>query len=153
MVLDAGKEGYFGLFWSCDAGYVINEGSDASKKLYYLVPSEGGNVWIDSFCIPNTVKNFDMANSFIQFLCDVDVAYECMDYVGSTTGVKAAAEKYMEDILADEEFVEGTYEGFLDMYKEMILPTEKTLSRCGVMRDLGEYNNKITDMWASVTAG
>jgi len=153
MVLDEGKKGYFGLFWSCDAGYVINEGSEASKKLYYTVPEEGGNVWIDNFCIPNTVKNADMANSFIRFLCDEDVAYDCMDYVGSTTGVKAAAEKYVEDILKDEEFVAGTYDGFLEMYKEMILPTEKTLSRCGVMRDLGEYNAKITEMWASVTAG
>ena len=152
MVMDEGENGYFGLFWSCDAGYVINEGSDASKKLCYWVPEEGGNVWIDNFCIPTTVKNEEMANLFVQYLCEEDVAYECMDYVGSTSGVKAAAEQYMADILEDEEFLEGTYEGFLDMYKEMMLPTEKTLSRCGVMRDLGVYNDKITDMWLTVTS-
>jgi len=150
MVLDGGKKGYFGLFWSCDAGYVINEGSAAAKKLCYLVPQEGGNLWIDSFCIPKTVKNESKANKFVQFLCKQDVAYDCMDYVGSTTGVKAAAEKYMEDILEDDEFLNGTYEGFVEMYKEMMLPSAATLTRCAVMRDLGSYNDKITSMWATV---
>ena len=74
-----------------------------------------------------------------------------MDYVGSTTAVAEAAEQYKADILEDEEFFEGTYEGFKEMYLNMLFPDEKTLSRCAVMIDFGKYNEKLDNMWMDIS--
>ncbi len=158
--VDSGKDdmlrnsadGKFGLFWSCDAGYIMNGDSAGSKDLYYGVPVEGGNVWIDGFAIPKYAKNEKAANYFIQYLCETSVAYDCMDYVGSTTAVKAAADKYKEDLVADEDgFFDGTYDGFKEMYLEMMFPSEETMARCAVMMDLGEFNEALDEMWIEVT--
>jgi spermidine/putrescine transport system substrate-binding protein len=142
----------FGLFWSCDAGYAMNGGDEAERKnLYYLIPEEGGNVWVDGFAIPKYAANTKAANYFIQYLCGKDVAYECMDYVGSTTAVNAAAEQYKADLIADEDgFFDGTYDGFKEMYLEMMFPSEQTLARCGVMLDFPEYNEALDEMWIEI---
>ena len=150
MIRDESK-GYFGLFWSCDAGYVVNGENANAKRLYYVVPKEGSNVWIDSFAIPKYAKNTKAANYFLQYLCETEIGYECMDYVGSTTAVAEAAEQYKADILEDEEFFEGTYEGFKEMYLNMLFPDEKTLSRCAVMIDFGKYNEKLDNMWMDIS--
>lgn len=158
--VDSGKDdmlrnssnGYFGLFWSCDAGYIMNGGGAGSQDLYYGVPVEGGNVWIDGFAISKYAKNEKAANYFLQYLCETSVAYDCMDYVGSTTAVKAAADEYKADIIADEDgFFADTYDGFKEMYLEMMFPSEETLARCAVMMDLGEFNEALDDMWIEVT--
>ena len=146
------EEGYFGLFWSCDAGYIMNGDTAGSKDLCYIVPKEGSNVWIDGFAIPKYAKNEKAANYFIQYLCETSVAYECMDYVGSTTAVKAAADQYKADLESDEDgFFAGAYDGFKEMYLEMMFPSEATLSRCAVMMDLGKYNEALDNMWIEVT--
>ncbi len=52
------------LMWSCDAGYVMNDYEDANgeeksgnRNLWYVVPDEGGNVYIDAFVISKYAKN------------------------------------------------------------------------------------------------
>lgn len=148
-----GEKGYLGVFWSCDAGYIMNgdEESGANRNLRYIVPKEGSNVWVDGFVINKNAGNVDAANLFIQYLCDPDVAYECMDYVGSTTGVAAAADNYKADVIANaDEMFAGAAEGFLDMYIEMMFPSDETLSRCGIMRDFGDFNQKLDEMWEQV---
>ncbi len=147
-----GKKGYFGLFWSCDAGYIMTgEEDDTNKNLYYTVPEEGSNVWLDAFVIPTYSKNPDLANAFIEYLSETDIGYECMDYAGATTAVKAAAEEYKAMLEEDEDgFFEGTYEGFREMYMEMMFPSDETLKRCAIMKDYGEYNQKLDEMWMDV---
>ena len=149
MLLDTNK-GYFGLFWSCDAGYVMSDESANAKRLYYTVPIEGGNVWVDGFAISKYAKNTKAANYFIQYLCEKEVGYDCMDYVGSTTAVAESAEQYKADLLANEEFFEGTYDGFKEMYIDMMFPSEETLKRCAIMIDFGEYNEKLDQMWMDI---
>ena len=74
-----------------------------------------------------------------------------MDYAGATTAVKAAAEEYKAMLEEDEDgFFEGTYEGFREMYMEMMFPSDETLKRCAIMKDYGEYNQKLDEMWMDV---
>ncbi|MBP5465970.1 MAG: extracellular solute-binding protein, partial [Clostridia bacterium] len=57
------------LMWSCDAGYVMNDYEDAdgvdregNRNLWYVVPDEGGNVYIDNFVISKYAENVEAAN-------------------------------------------------------------------------------------------
>ncbi len=146
-----GKKGHFGLFWSCDAGYIMTgEEGEVNRNLYYTVPREGSNVWLDAFVIPTYAKNPDLANAFIEYLSEEDIAYDCMDYAGSTTAIKAALESYKADLEEDEETFEGTYEGFKEMYMDLLFPSDETLKRCAIMKDYGVYNQKLDEMWMDV---
>lgn len=150
-----GDKGYYGVFWSCDAGYIMNgdEESGANRNLRYIVPTEGSNVWVDGFVINKNAVNTKAANMFIQYLCQADVAYECMDYVGSTSGVKEAVDNYKADIQANPQEWFGDdniSQEFLTMYYEMMFPTQQTLLRCGIMRDFGEGNDLLNEMWIRV---
>lgn len=153
MIADKdGKNGLLGMFWSCDAGYVMNgDDGDTNKNLRYIVPNEGSNVWVDCWVIPKYAANESAANLFIQYLCETEVGYDCMDYAGSTTAVKAAADEYKADIEADEDgFFNGAPEGFREMYMEMMFPTDEVMARCAIMKDFGEFNDKLNTMWEDV---
>lgn len=149
-------DGRYGLFWSCDAGYMMNaEGREGArgKDFRYLIPDEGGNVWVDVFSMPKHAKNVKAANLFVQYLCEPDVAYACMKFAGSASAVKKAAERYRSELEADSGFFAGTPPEFKEMYVDMMFPSKETLSRCRIMRDLGAgFNRELDEMWLEVTA-
>ncbi|MCL2675817.1 MAG: extracellular solute-binding protein [Firmicutes bacterium] len=148
-----GSKGYFGMFWSCDAGYIMNGDEDkgANRNLRYVVPDEGSNVWVDGFVIPKNAVNVEAANLFIQYLCEKDVAYACMDYAGCTSAVWEAAEQYREDMEEDEDgFFDNAPAGFREMYMDMMFPPEDVLARCRIMKDFNDLNDALTDMWINV---
>lgn len=153
MVTDA-PSGIYGLFWSCDAGYAMAESTD----LYYGVPKEGANVWVDSFVIPKYAGNPTAAQYFLKYLCEFDQAYLNREYAGCSSPLTEVAE-YSESVIrtawdisrgaeieVDEEIAEDieyylemfeTAEGddFGDMFIEMLFPSDEVLARCAVMRD------------------
>ena len=58
------------------------------------------------------------------------------------------AKQSLED---DDEFFADKYDGFKDMYIEMLFPSAETLSRCGVMRDFGvKWSTELDSMWIDV---
>jgi spermidine/putrescine transport system substrate-binding protein len=63
-MITSNPSGYYGLFWSCDAGYAMEDSTD----LYYGVPVEGANVWVDSFVIPKFTQNEKAAQYFLKYL-------------------------------------------------------------------------------------
>ena len=164
---------YMGLFWSCDAGYAMDECTD----LYYGVPKEGANVWVDGFVIPKYAGNSECAQYFLKYLCSYDVAYVNRDYAGCSSPIKAVAEdtesimrtawdyvKYdieydteseeVEDIEYYVDFFTDTNDDFGDMYIQMLFPTDEILSRCAVMKDSSARASvDMAKMWISVKAG
>ncbi len=189
-MLKAVPNGWYGLFWSCDAGYAMEgfeellEGSseniDESIKyatsLFYGVPVEGANVWVDSFVIPKYTKNERAAQYFLKYLCEYDNAYLNRDYAGCSSPVKAVAEdteavmrtawslikgeevEVSEDILEDVEYYQeffsaSDFDDFGEMFIEMLFPTEEILSRCAVMKDSDkEACIEMAKMWIRVKA-
>ena len=164
---------YMGLFWSCDAGYAMDECTD----LYYGVPKEGANVWVDGFVIPKYAGNSEAAQYFLKYLCSYDVAYTNRDYAGCSSpiqSVSADTESIMrtaweyvkngieydteceeaEDIEYYVEFFTDTDEDFGDMYIDMLFPSDEVLSRCAVMKDSSARACvDMAKMWISVKAG
>jgi len=153
LIVDDGKHDYYGMFWSCDAGYIMAEWPDDDTIIFrqnyrYLVPEEGSNVWIDTFCIPKYAGNKTAANYFLQYMCTYDTeneitpAIDAMDYVGCTSAVyqatvdyydyvleyydyfdslvtEQAEELYPDDITAQNEYIENNT--LKDSFKSMYL--------------------------------
>ena len=146
------------LMWSCDAGYVMNDYEDAdgnehhgNRNLWYVVPKEGGNVYIDNFVISAYAVNEDAANYFLKVLCTKDIAVQNSVYAGCVSPVSAAYDELYETYDADEDgMFEGTPDGWKEMFIETMFPSNSVLNRCGVMRDFGTGKSAITTMWGNV---
>lgn len=131
LLTSKGAEGYYGMFWSCDAGYIIADYSGDepvyNTEFRYLVPEEGSNVWVDSFCIPKYASNKYAAQLFMLYMTDPDVAFECMDYTGCTSAIYQTTLDYFDYlypyVLYDYDKGDGnpyTVEEFLELDDETL---------------------------------
>ncbi|GER66679.1 spermidine/putrescine ABC transporter substrate-binding protein [Weizmannia acidilactici] len=99
-MLLANEEASIGVVWSGDAAEIMSE----NKKLNYVVPSEGSNLWFDNMVIPKTAKNVDGALRFINFMLDPENAAQNAEYVGYSTPNKAALKLLPKSIAGDKRF-------------------------------------------------
>lgn len=151
----ADNRGTAGLFWSCDAGYVMSDYEndagvelEGNKNLWFVIPKEGGNVYLDSFVISKYAKNVEAAQYFLQFICSKEAALRNSEYIGAVSPVKEAYDELKEALEAEE--IDGEDSTFCDfpdyysdelkqawkeMYIEMLFPSHDTLMRCGQMVD------------------
>lgn len=146
-----------GLYWSCDSGYVMADYEDdngnvisGNKNLWYSIPKEGSNVYIDGFVIPKYAGNETAANLFLKYLCLKDVAIQNSVYIGAISPVSEAYDELYEEYSDDDEFFEGTEAGWKEMYLDMLFPSESTLMRCGVMKDFEKNKSAINRMFADI---
>ncbi len=154
-------DAWLGLFWSCDAGLIMQE--DGGDHFYYEVPKEGSNVWVDGWIIPKYAANYVAANYFLKFINlyddEHDFAMRNFDYMGSSMAGKTVMEEAKaaleEDDGTDEESVlYGKEQWFKRMYIDMMFPPEDVLARCGVMGDFGKARSTDLDsMWIDVKTG
>ena len=100
LEVDSGKQdivtGKIGLnfAWSGDAVYSMDQAENPELvsdpfELYYAVPENGSNLWLDGWAVPKNEKRsqetFDLAMAFLDFLCDPEIAAKNMDYTGYTS--------------------------------------------------------------------
>ncbi len=144
------------LMWSCDAGYIMNDYEDdngnehqGNRNLWYVVPKEGGNIYLDNFVISKYGKNQEAAQYFLEFICQKDIAIKNSEYAGAISPVKAAYDQLYAEYYADESIGEGAAEGWREMYLDMMFPSEETLARCGTMRDFGDKDGTISEAWSN----
>ncbi len=147
------------LMWSCDAGYVMNDFVDdndvphkGNKNLWYVVPEEGGNLYIDNWVISKYAKNEDAAQYFLKYLCLKDVAVENSEYAGAISVVSDAYDELKREYENDDEIAQGAAdpEAWKAMYIETLFPSAQTLQRCGTMIDFGDADTDITLKWVNV---
>ena len=144
------------LMWSCDAGYIMNDYEDdngnehqGNRNLWYVVPKEGGNIYLDNFVISKYGKNQEAAQYFLEFICRKEIAIKNSEYAGAISPVKAAYDQLYAEYYADESIGEGAAEGWREMYLDMLFPSEETLARCGTMRDFGNKDGTISEAWSN----
>lgn len=87
-----GNEAAIGVIYSGEAIYTQRENTD----LAYVIPKEGTNVWIDSWCILKNAPNKENAEKFINFLCRPDIALMNFEYITYSTP-NTEARKLIED--------------------------------------------------------
>ena len=123
-VIDAmvNNEADIAIMYSGDAAYVISENYDMS----YIEPDEGTNKWLDAMVIPANSACPALANQFINFMADNDVAMGDSEFVGYTS-----PNTEVRDYLSGEE---GDY-----------FENSAYLPRSGYEKDeLFRFNSKLT---------
>lgn len=108
-----------------------------NEDLDYIVPSEGSNLWIDSWFIPRTCKHYDAAMKWLDFLNEPDVAlinFEYVWYAPPNLSVWENVDKeYLEDIT--------------------VFPTDDILSNCEVYESYSdELLSYTTNQWKQLKA-
>lgn len=78
--------------YSGDAQQVVRSNPD----LKYIVPKEGGVIWIDNLAIPAGAKNADLAHAFINTILETENAKAITQELGYSTP-NAAIENLIED--------------------------------------------------------
>ena len=91
-----GNEAAIGVIYSGEAIYTQRENPD----LEYVIPSEGTNVWIDSWVIPKNCNNKENAEAFINYMCKPEIALMNFDYITYSTpndGAKALLDEELQN--------------------------------------------------------
>ena len=173
--VDAGKEDivkgvyHANLAWSGDAIFAMDSAEELKKPvtLNYALPKEGSNVWFDGWVMPKG-SNKELAEEFVNFICDPENAVLIMDAVGYTSPIVGDAMwDYVKETYEAEDDVENTDEIDLSFYfgKEAKInidaeergrqfdaqyPTEDVLKKCCMMNDFGAQQKAVGEMWARV---
>lgn len=168
---------YMNLAWSGDAVYSMDLAEEEGIELAYSVPLEGSNVWFDGWCMPKGA-NKALAQDFINFISQPEIARLNMDTIGYTTAIvgndifdlinewygSEDPDAVAWDItylfgnsvtdtadtvrLTDGKVIIMTDEVTRQLYAQY--PNEETVDRCGVMQDFGESNESILKMWSRI---
>lgn len=163
--------------WSGDAVYAIYQAAEevGEDVLRYVVPEEGSNTWFDAWVMPKGA-NTALAQEFINFISDPAVATENMDYIGYTSFI--AGEEILAYVQDYDEVIDPSEEGYeidlryffgdtianpedalIKISNDYIggqlatqFPTYDEIIRSAVMRDFGDQNKLVIDMWANFKA-
>lgn len=93
-----------------------------NENLDYVLPEEGSNLFIDSMCIPKTTQNKELAEKFINYMLEAEVAKANTEYLGYSTPNQAAYDLLDDDIKNNE----------------LIYPSDDYLSKCYTFSNLPE---------------
>ena len=130
-----GNEGALAVIYSGEALFTADENED----LAYVIPKEGTNLWFDAMVIPKSTKNQSAAETFINFMCEPQIAFANTNYIGySTPNIEAKA--MLSDVIKND---------------PRAYPSQEILEQCEVNIDLGSemtdyYNEKWNELKASL---
>lgn len=105
-----------------------------NENLQYMIPKEGGTLWMDNFVIPKTSKNKFTAETFINYILRPDVSKKITDAIPYSNPNDAAVELMTEE----ERNNPASY------------PNAADLERAEWFTDLGEDLQKVDHVWREV---
>ncbi|HEX6902867.1 MAG TPA: spermidine/putrescine ABC transporter substrate-binding protein [Thermoanaerobaculia bacterium] len=110
--------------------------ANAPDRLAYVVPKEGGTLWIDNATLPKTARNVDAAYEFLNFLMEPEMAAKIVNGVHYAGANRAALPLIDGKIRSDP----------------AIYPPQEVLDRCELIEDLGETTQLIDELWTEIKA-
>src|SRR5699024_1826167 len=100
----------------------------------FMVPKEGGELWVDTMAIPAHAPHPDLANKFINFVLSAKMGAELSNY-NSYASPNKAAQPYLKEELS----------------KPPIMPTEEVMKTLRVMPVLkGEDLQFMQQLWTEI---
>jgi spermidine/putrescine transport system substrate-binding protein len=105
-------------------------------KIEYVVPEEGGTLWIDSFVIPQGAVHLSEAYALIDFFLDPSSG------VITTTQLFLGPANKKTLLLLPKAFQEN----------RMLLPPPSLLSRCEMIQDIGDMAALWDRIWTEIKA-
>lgn len=130
--LMAAGETVIGHGWSGEYFLAATE----NESVWYTIPQEGGVVWVDNMCIPESAPNKHTAEIFINYLLRPEVGAKITNYTWYGSPNKAAEAFIDEDILNEP----------------AIYPPPEVLARMEWLEDVGEATPLYEQMWTEVKA-
>ncbi len=93
-----GGESCLAQAWSGEAQLAQDRADEVGKKIHirYVVPKEGGTLWIDAIAIPKGAPNFENAHKFIDFLLRPKISARIANAIKLAIANKQAT-PYIED--------------------------------------------------------
>jgi spermidine/putrescine-binding protein len=119
--------------WSGDFFMIAEE----DERIWYAIPKEGGVVWADNLCVPNTAPNKHTAEVFINYLLRAEVGAAISNYTWYASPNAAAAEFIDPDILDEP----------------AIYPPPEVMDKLEWLQDVGDATPLYERMWTEVKAG
>ncbi len=86
------EEAWIAPYYAGDCLTMMDENENLA---FYLPEDQGFNLFIDAMCIPSCAKEKEAAETFINFLCDPEIAGANMDWICYSTPLTAAKD-YMD---------------------------------------------------------
>lgn len=125
--------------WSGEALKALEDAQAVGRKIRYVIPKEGADIWIDSVAIPVGAPNLRNAHRFIDFLLRPDISAQITNASKIATMVVDAKPFIKPEILANE----------------LIFPPEnvlKTLHMTAVFQgpEAEQYERVRTRVWAQI---
>ncbi|MBC8193558.1 MAG: extracellular solute-binding protein [FCB group bacterium] len=118
--------------WNGDIVQVMAEDSDID----YVVPKEGGVVWIDNMCIPAGAPNPEEAHALINYILDPQVNADIANFIHFASP-NGAAHKY---IIPE------------DLKNPAIYPDDNAISASEVIIDVGDKARLFDEAWVAIKA-
>jgi spermidine/putrescine transport system substrate-binding protein len=123
------------------APYYTGDGlimQEENPSLDVILPKEGTNLFVDAMVVPKGAKNKEGAETFINFMCETEIAYaNVIDYLGYSTPIQSVYDQLDEEILNDG----------------VSYPSEEYLATCDTFINLSDEDNKnLEEMWVDVMA-
>lgn len=119
-----GGEAVFAPYYAGDAVTMMSE----NENLGFAIPKEGTNLFVDAACIPVGSKEKEIAEMYINFLCEPYVAAANAEYIGYATPNTKALELLDEETVndpvaypSDEELAHTEYFGELPRETSLIV--------------------------------
>ena len=113
-----------------------------NEDLAYVIPEEGSNWFVDAMCILKDAKNVDEAHEWINFIASTESNLANMDYIWYASPNAEALEEYPAyyQEVNDEELDPELY--------EIMAPSEETLARCELYKNLPKATLRLYDsLW------
>jgi spermidine/putrescine-binding protein len=111
---------------------------ERAADIGYVVPREGGTLWIDNLCIPRGAPNPELAHRFIDYLLRPEVAAAISKAVRFATPNAEAQKLLPRELLEDP----------------LVYPREEDLRRCSLLGELSpDLKAALEDAWSQVKAG
>lgn len=114
----AAENASIAVCYSGEAGAAM----DVNENLDYSVPTEGSNLWIDSWFVPKTCKNSSEAYEFLNFLCRNDIGQKNFEYVYYASPITEVIMNMTEE----------------EKLNEAINPSTEVLKRCEIYSELDD---------------
>jgi spermidine/putrescine-binding protein len=105
-------------------------------RLGYVVPKEGGTLWIDNLAVPKSSRHVDEAYALIDYLAEPEVAAAIVNGVHYASANREALGKIDPKITGDP----------------AIYPPKAILDRCELIEDLGQTTQVLDQLWTEVKA-
>lgn len=128
------EEAYLAPYYAGDAFNITK----INKNIGFVIPKTGSTRFVDSMCIPTSSRRKFLAEKYINFMCEPEIALANVSHTGYSTPHKIAYEKLDDSI----------------RHNKIFYPDEEISARSQIFINLPDNINLIMDtFWIEIKAG